>query len=125
MRLPTSGLAAILVTSLAGCTGVPTRVAASVPVPAGGTRTLRLEGPAPKDIAVELWNRGPGTVRFRSVDAAGGIHAEGSLDPGGGEFRVQSTTAVMLLELTADAAGATVAYTARARGALQIDVQQR
>lgn len=111
--------------SLGACASwAPTRIAGSIPMPAGSVRTLELQAPETKDLRLELWNRGPGKVTFRRILPTRDETAHGVLEPGEAEFRWSATTDAITVELTADAAGATVAYAIASRGSLSAEVHQ-
>jgi hypothetical protein len=105
------------------CVSTPTSIAGSVPLPPDATRTLHVAAPQPKDIVVELWNRGPGRVTFRSVAPTLDATTRGELDPIGGDARWSIRAQEFAIELTADAAGASVGYTVRAVGSLELDTR--
>jgi hypothetical protein len=124
MPVPLARLAVPFLCALATSCVSTTRIASSLPLPGDAVRTLRLTVPESRDMHVELWNRGPGVVRFRRVEPPGET-GSGVLEPNGGDFRISATTSELLIELTADAAGATVAYIARAHGGLAVETLQR
>jgi hypothetical protein len=115
--LPAAALVAFAC-STSGCVTWRSEIAGSIPLAAGQTRSLELRAPEPKELRIELWNRGPGVVTFRSFDANGNVHTHGPLDPGTGEIRMQAAAELMAIEVTADAQGATVAYAIRSRGSV-------
>ena len=113
----------LLVLLLAGCTWSNPRIAGSIPLPPGSQRTLRVTAPEPKDLTVELWNRGPGRVTFRRVQPTRDETGQGVLAPGAGELRWQATTAAMAIELLAESGEATVGYAVFGAGSIHTTIE--
>lgn len=98
------------------------KIAGTIPIPAHGVRTLELRSPEPKSISVEVWNRGPGPVTFRSLDADGLVAMSMVLAASADELRLEATSDLVRIELTAEATEATVGFVVRGRGSLSTEI---
>lgn len=98
------------------------KIAGTIAIPAHGVRTLELRSPEPKSITVEVWNRGPGLVTFRSLDADGHSVMSMVLAASSDELRLAATSDLVRIELTAEATEATVGFVVQGRGSLSSEI---
>jgi hypothetical protein len=112
----------VAASSLAACSSWSSRIASSVPLTPGHVRVLAVTAAQPKDIELEVWNRGPGKVSFRIVDAADATTTSGVMEPGAREHRWQLTTERLAIELTTHDRPSTVGYVVRGHGSITTEV---
>lgn len=125
MRAPSRAVVlALAAFASSACTGWPAKIASSIPVPANAVRTLEVTCPEPTKLNVEIWNRGPGAVTFRSFDTLDNVVAEGPLADADAEYRVSATTERVRIQFTAYAAGATVGYVVRSGGSVTCSIRE-
>lgn len=117
----TSLLPAVALAALVGCTSAP-RVAGTIPVPAGATRTLRLTTPSPQQLRLHLWSRSGGDVTWRRLDPLPGELAQGELAAQRGDHLWSVTAQRLVVELLGGGSDAVVGYEARSETGLQVDV---
>jgi hypothetical protein len=121
---PAVVVATFVLFAASACTSWPMRVASSIPIPANGVRTLELTCPEPTRLNIEIWNRGPGAVTFRSFDTLDNLVAQGPLVDADAEYRMFATTERVRIEFTGDATGATVAYIVRSKGSVARSIRE-
>lgn len=114
-------LCAFAFTALVGCTSAP-RIAGTVPVPAGATRTLRLTTPSLQQLRLHLWNRSGSDVTWRRLDPPPHELAQGVLTARNGDHVWSATAQRLVVELLGGGSDAVVGYEARSETGLQVDV---